>query len=791
MAHTAHTDPELIRERFDSEEELDRKVRILAVKIKESKHFCVFTGAGISTSAGIPDFRGPNGKWTLEAQGKQCVMAKPVIKCCPTKTHMALVELQRRKTLKYLISQNCDGIHRRSGIPGSAISELHGNSNMEECEKCGQQYFRDFPCHRINRSRDHYTGRHCTRPSCKGRLLEYTIDFGQDLPERPLERAYANAKAADVHLVLGSSLTVSPACDMPAITKRKGGFLCICNLQITPLSERADMHIFGKTDDVMERLMKLLEVPIPAWTLRRHIRLTVKDGVKAGPTRNAIEIFAEGLDPEQPSIVVGLLKGAQFQLSAVTDNKSVKILPEAKLVKSSEGTIRARVEIPKELSSFRKLKVKSKLHFFSHYEEPSLILEPVIPLNINGEVSVEYQLDYLPLRQEWKVSSISLVSNGLVTKPSSEKPLLFERGSTPVPCHWPGVTVFDRDQKSGAERALLIAGSTVRAHGRPNLSVIPLGSKMDQNKVLFGSFPELNVWGHSIALHPLAPARKAILFGGWDSRSQYNRLLVVERALGAPGKLRINKCQTSGTQPSHRAGSTLTPIPFGEYKGKLILFGGSMCKGGPYKFFNDVHILTCKKDNMFDWESVKCSGEAPSARAQHSAVVVRLSNGDPALTVIGGYNGKTLFNDINVLNLRTMTWSSPNIKGNIPHATHLGKDVPEFRVVAAQASAQALQGDKREPSHILYRSRAGTFVLRLEDWRWQQVAKKSEEVGHLVKVGERIGLLVTTGDKAQNYGLIPTPIAVCGIADENDRRSSQRDNRYGQAHARYCSARRH
>lgn len=101
MAHTAHNDPEMVKERYDSEKVVNEKVRLLASKIRESKHFVTFTGAGISTSAGIPDFRGPQGKWTLEAQGKRCKMGKPVIKCCPTKTHMGLVELQRRGILKY------------------------------------------------------------------------------------------------------------------------------------------------------------------------------------------------------------------------------------------------------------------------------------------------------------------------------------------------------------------------------------------------------------------------------------------------------------------------------------------------------------------------------------------------------------------------------------------------------------------------------------------------------------------------------------------------------------------
>ena len=90
----------------------------------------------------------------------------------------------------------------------SLISELHGNSNIEECESCGQQYFRDMACHRQNSSRDHGTGRGCVREGCGGRLLEYTIDFGQQLPRVPLKTAYKQARKSDLCLALGSSLTV-------------------------------------------------------------------------------------------------------------------------------------------------------------------------------------------------------------------------------------------------------------------------------------------------------------------------------------------------------------------------------------------------------------------------------------------------------------------------------------------------------------------------------------------------------------------------------------------------------
>jgi len=105
--------PELV----EASDDLDLKAKQLADLIRQSKHFIVFTGAGISTSAGIPDFRGPEGAWTLQAQGRQrTTAAVSTLQAIPTATHMALVELQNRGLMKYLVSQNCDGLHRRSGI---------------------------------------------------------------------------------------------------------------------------------------------------------------------------------------------------------------------------------------------------------------------------------------------------------------------------------------------------------------------------------------------------------------------------------------------------------------------------------------------------------------------------------------------------------------------------------------------------------------------------------------------------------------------------------------------------
>ena len=111
-------------ERFDPAAKVDQVASQLATLIQNAKHFIVYTGAGVSTSAGIPDFRGPEGAWTKRAQGKELKFdGNKTLQAVPTATHMALVALQERGLLKYLVSQNCDGLHRRSGI--LPVSHVH------------------------------------------------------------------------------------------------------------------------------------------------------------------------------------------------------------------------------------------------------------------------------------------------------------------------------------------------------------------------------------------------------------------------------------------------------------------------------------------------------------------------------------------------------------------------------------------------------------------------------------------------------------------------------------------
>ncbi|KAK7163721.1 hypothetical protein R3I93_007702 [Phoxinus phoxinus] len=253
---------------FDSPEELKTKVETLAQWIKESQYMVVHSGAGISTSTGIPDFRGPNGVWTMEERGETPHFNTTFEDARPSVTHMSLLQLQRTGHLKYLISQNVDGLHLRSGFPRDRLSELHGNMFVEECEKCGKQYVRDTVTGVMGLKP---TGRYCdvTRSrglrSCRGKLISTILDWEDSLPDRDLNRADEASRRADLALTLGTSLQIKPSGDLPLLTKRTGGKLVIVNLQPTKHDKHAHLCIHGYVDEVTGQLMKLLGLDVPEW----------------------------------------------------------------------------------------------------------------------------------------------------------------------------------------------------------------------------------------------------------------------------------------------------------------------------------------------------------------------------------------------------------------------------------------------------------------------------------------------------------------------------------------------
>ncbi|KAI0460598.1 NAD-dependent deacetylase sirtuin-7 [Xylaria acuta] len=361
-------------EREELADVLDKKADALVKLIRKSKHFIVCTGAGVSTSAGIADFRGPNGVWTLKAQGKQAQNRKSTLQAIPTPTHMALVELQNHGMLTYLISQNCDGLHRRSGILPNKISELHGNSNREYCQDCGKEYIRDFRAVSTYEKsiHDHRTGRKCAL--CGGALLDTIVNFGENLLEEPLRLAREHADKADLCLVLGSSLTVSPSNEIPeTVGGKQGAKLAICNLQSTPIDRLSDIRVFAKTDDLMTRVMAKLGLRISSFILRRRLVIQVETGADGRP-----QLVVQGIDVDG---------------TPATFLQSVRLDYNRRVVRSEPFVINFRSNLEPGTQ------LRLELEFMGHYGEPNLEVEYIY--EAVGSAETHYLLEYNPSDGDW------------------------------------------------------------------------------------------------------------------------------------------------------------------------------------------------------------------------------------------------------------------------------------------------------------------------------------------------------------------------------------------------------
>jgi NAD-dependent deacetylase len=236
----------------------------VAALLRSSRSAIAFTGAGISVESGIPHFRGEGGLWTKfdpykvahidtfrrdPAQYWTYSLEHRRADAEPNPAHRALVDLERRGHLRAVITQNTDGLHQKAG--SGQVIELHGSSRSVVCLDCEARFAR-ADIDRLNRE-------HCppSCPSCGGQFLKPTVVlFGEALPEAALREAQVLARAADVVLIVGSSLQVYPAAGIPRLARQHGAQLCIINAEPTPYDDVAAAVIHGKAGEVLPAIVR-------------------------------------------------------------------------------------------------------------------------------------------------------------------------------------------------------------------------------------------------------------------------------------------------------------------------------------------------------------------------------------------------------------------------------------------------------------------------------------------------------------------------------------------------------
>lgn len=231
--------------------------------IARARRVAVFTGAGMSTESGIPDFRSPGGVWSkmspiyfdefVREEAKRREAWTRVYSgvtgwtgARPNAGHHAVARLVERGKASTVITQNVDNLHQASGVPSERVIELHGNASYATCLKCGLRHeLQDFREGFLER------GELPACHACAGLVKTATISFGQPMPEEPMARAEAETLACDLFLVLGSSLVVMPAAGFPLLAKRNGAQLAIVNREPTPLDEIADRVLHEEIGKVL------------------------------------------------------------------------------------------------------------------------------------------------------------------------------------------------------------------------------------------------------------------------------------------------------------------------------------------------------------------------------------------------------------------------------------------------------------------------------------------------------------------------------------------------------------
>ncbi len=243
---------------------MDVQIEQLRALLAAARRLVVFTGAGISTDSGIPDFRSPGGLWTriapidfdefLESEEARAetwrrrIALQPVLRAArPNRGHRAVARLVSEGKASAVITQNIDGLHQLAGVPDEQVIELHGNTMYARCLSCAQASEIESAFQAFER-----TGQAPRCDACDGYLKSASISFGQALPAQAMRRAEHETLAADMFLVLGSSLVVYPAAGFPRRAKENGACLVIVNREPTRLDGMADLVLHRPISETLE-----------------------------------------------------------------------------------------------------------------------------------------------------------------------------------------------------------------------------------------------------------------------------------------------------------------------------------------------------------------------------------------------------------------------------------------------------------------------------------------------------------------------------------------------------------
>jgi NAD-dependent deacetylase len=248
--------------------DLDTGIARLRELVANAEIVLPFTGAGISTECGIPDFRSPGGLWTKnrpipfdefvasqekrnEAWRRRFAMEQHFAAARPGRGHLALASLYRRDKALGVVTQNIDNLHQVSGIAPEHVVELHGNNSYAVCLDCATRYELVWVKERFTAS----GGEAPDCPACDGHIKAATVSFGQSMPETAMRRAEELTQSCDLFLAIGSSLVVWPAAGFPLMAKKNGARLAIINREPTDFDSFADLVI---RDDIGTVLAPLI-----------------------------------------------------------------------------------------------------------------------------------------------------------------------------------------------------------------------------------------------------------------------------------------------------------------------------------------------------------------------------------------------------------------------------------------------------------------------------------------------------------------------------------------------------